>query len=82
MHQALVTEQVAFDIARFGSLADQSDSSTRSYLKSRDSSMTLYSEADGSSCLTGVSVLKTYSITLWPFSIPIQSNAHAQCETF
>jgi len=80
IHLSLVNQQVAYDIARFGSLADSSDSSTLYYLKSKDPEMTLTSEVEGSDCLTSVSVTKQYSVSLWPFSIPIRSSAHAQCE--
>jgi hypothetical protein len=80
MHLSLVNQQVAYDVARFGSLADSSDSSTHSYLKSIDPELTLISGVGGSSCLTSVSVTKQYSIAFWPISIPIRSSAYAQCE--
>lgn len=82
MHQGLVAQQVAYDVARYGTLADTTDEMRDDYARSKDSDITFDVVEDDSVCRLHVSVSKEYSVTLWPVPINIRSEANAQCEIF
>lgn len=82
MHEGLATQQVAYDVARYGSLADTTSAMKIGYRNSRDSELDLTVRTDQASCITQVSVTKTYENYLWPLALAIESRASVQCEKF
>ena len=82
MHSSIVTQQVAYDVARYSALADTSSAMNLKYLNSRDSSMKVTVTRDKTSCLTEVSVSRNYPVGLMDFSVGLASRASVQCEDF
>lgn len=82
MQQGLATQQVAYDVARYGSLADTTSSMKLDYRNSRDSELEVTVKTDHASCITEVRVTKTFMNSLWPLAIAVESKASVQCEKF
>ena len=82
MHQGLVTQQVAYEIARYGTLADTSDGMRARFARTADANMSVKLLEDETSCRLNVTVSKDYEIAFWPVPINLESEANAQCETF
>lgn len=80
MHSSLVSQEVAFDIARFSALADVSVSEREQYRKSRDENMKVQLNSTIDGCFMTVQTTKSYNLILWPEPIEISTTASAQCE--
>ena len=82
LHEKVVTQQVAFDVARYATLADSTAASSQSYLLSKDAGLKLNMVNTEDVCLSEVKVTRSHQLTFWPTQLTIESNAIAQCELF
>lgn len=81
-HESVVTQQVAYEVARYGALADTSALMDFKYLNARDPSLKIVRTKDESSCLTEVLVAREYPVGLKDLSVSLESRASVQCEDF
>jgi hypothetical protein len=77
---AIVSEQVSFEIARYASLADVSQSEAIAYGKLRDSRSSLSMDTSALSCSSLVVSEVQRRVTFWPEVISIPIQARAECE--
>lgn len=82
LHEKVVTQQVAFDVARYATLADSTAASSQSYLLSKDAELKLNMVTTAEDCFSEVKITKSQQVTFWPTPLDIESNAIAQCELF
>lgn len=82
VHEKVVTQQVAFDVARYATLADSTSASSQSYLLSKDAELKLNMVTTAEGCFSEVTITKSHQVTFWPIPIDVESNAVAQCEIF
>ena len=80
MHSSVLTQQIAFDVARYGALADTTASMKSMYLNARDKTLVIWRSTDRSTCLTQVKVTKNYFVGFMNLSIDLESRAMVQCE--
>lgn len=80
MHSSVVTQQIAYDVARYGSLADTTTSMKSKYLNARDKTMILSRSTGTSPCLTQIKVTKNYFVGFMDLSVDLESRAMVQCE--
>jgi Flp pilus assembly protein TadG len=82
LHEKVVTQQVAFDVARYATLADSTAASSQNYLLSKDAELKLNMVTTGEGCFSEVTITKSHQVTFWRTQLNIESNAIAQCELF
>jgi Flp pilus assembly protein TadG len=82
LHEKVVTQQVAFDVARFATLADSTAATSQSYLLSKGVELKLNMVNTEDGCFSEVKVTSSHQITFWPTPLDIEGNAIAQCELF
>lgn len=80
MHSSVVTQQIAYDVARYGALADTTTSMKSKYLNARDKTLVISRLTEKSTCLTQVKVTKNYFVGFMDLSIDLESRAMVQCE--
>ena len=80
MHSSVVTQQIAYDVARYGALADTTTSMKSKYLNARDKTLVISRLTEKSTCLTKVKVTKNYFVGFMDLSIDLESRAMVQCE--
>lgn len=80
MHSSVVTQQIAYDVARYGALADTTISMKSKYLNARDKTMILSRSTGKSPCLTQIKVTKNYYVGFMDLSVDLESRAMVQCE--
>jgi hypothetical protein len=80
MHSSVVTQQIAYDVARYGALADTTTSMKSKYLNARDKTMILSRSTGKSPCLTQIKVTKNYFVGFMDLSVDLESRAMVQCE--
>jgi Flp pilus assembly protein TadG len=81
-HQKVVTQQVAFDVARYATLADSTAASSQKYLLSKDVELKLNMVNTEDGCFSEATITRSHQVTFWPTPLDIESNAIAQCEIF
>ncbi len=77
---AIVSEQVSYDIARYASLADVSQSEAIAYGKTRDSTSSLTEDTSSVDCSSLVVSELHRRVTFWPEVVSIPIQARAECE--
>ena len=80
MHSSVVTQQIAYDVARYGALADTTTSMKSKYLNARDNTQVISRLIEKSTCLTQVKVTKNHFVGFMDLSIDLESRAMVQCE--
>ncbi|MEY3934394.1 MAG: hypothetical protein RLZZ606_993 [Actinomycetota bacterium] len=77
---AIVSKQVSYEIARYASLADVSQSEAIAYGKLRDSRSSLSMDTSALSCSSLVVSEVQRRVTFWPEVVSIPIQARAECE--
>ena len=77
---AIVSEQIAYDIARYASLADVRGDQAEDYRILREPESTLGVVFDWSGCNHVSRIESRHSVTFWPETILIAVTGRASCE--